>query len=376
MSPIATPNRRSAARRVACFGIVVVVGLTLLEVVLRVAPGVVDGKLANAVHSAYHANPGGIYFHDRQTRIDFMRPDTVARCYWNGYFWQHRADAEGFRNPPGTASDGLLLLGDSMIYGHGVDEDDTFTHHLRSEHGRPAYNMGRPGDTLYQEYVRARLALDRLHPEQLVLFVFLNDFEDMAAYRTPEQIRDAPELEQLDYEALAARVRQPVRDDLDRQVRRLRVWRLLKGLRKSRPAPVAAKAEHDVLHPFIAAILDDERFFPVADYYRRVLGDLATRAHAQDVEFSVVLLDIGDRVNHFAVPHMIPAQDRLFAMLSEIGTENDFLVRSTRDLYLGCSDCFLPNDGHLTPEGHRRLAAFVDRELPRPAAPRTAQLDR
>jgi hypothetical protein len=363
------PSRRSAARSVARAGIVIAVsiliGVALLEVVLRLAPGLVSGRMANAVFASYHANPGGIYFRDKETRMTFMRPNVAARCYWNGHVWQHRADANGMRNAPGTAADGLLLVGDSMIYGHGVDEDETVAHWLRTEHGRPAYNMGHPGDTLFQQYVRARLALARSHPEQLLLCVFFNDFEDMAAYRRPEQIVDPPELERLDYSALAERIRDPKGVGLHKELRRLRVWRLLKGLRS---APREAKPDDGAYHPVLASILDDDRFAPVADYYRRVLGDLSRRARAQGTEFSVLMLDIGAVVNDVAVPRMTDAQDRLNELLGEIGRENDFPVFSTRQIYLGCGECFLPNDGHLTREGHRRLAEFIDGELPRPSA--------
>jgi hypothetical protein len=369
MALIATSSMAPARRPVIRLGFMlatlVALGLALLEVALRLAPSLVSGRLANAVFSTYHTHAGGIYFADRETRMRFMRPSIAARCYWNGYVWQHRTDAHGFRNAPGTTSDGLLLLGDSMIYGHGVDEEETVAHCLRSEHGRPAYNMGHVGDTLYQEYIRARLALARCRPEQLLLFVFLNDIEDMLVHRRPEQIVDPFELERLDYAALAARISEPERGELHEELRRLRVWRLFKGLRKARSR---ANPHHATDHPMIASIMDDQRFLPVADYYRRVLGDLATRARAQGVLFSVVLLDIGDEVNHTVVPRMISAQDRLHGLLTEIGGEHDFPVLSTREIYLGCSECFLPDDGHLTHEGHRRLAAFIDRELARPSA--------
>jgi hypothetical protein len=364
---IGTAHRSSIGRRLAGAALVAVVslafGLASIEAVLRLAPGVVGARFANAVFSTYHDDPGGIYFRDRETRMNFMRPELATRGYWNGHAWLHRTDADGFRNPPGTASDGLLLFGDSMIYGHGVEEEETVAHFLRSEHGRAAYSMARQGDTLFQEYVLARLALARLRPEQLLLFVFLNDFEDMTAYRKPEQITGAPEIDHLDYAALAARVRDPEADGLRKQYRRLRVWRLYEGLRKAPPAPTAAP-DPDALHPSLVAILDDARFAPVADYYRRVLGDLAARTRAQGIELSIVLLDLGDEV----IPKAIPAQDRLHALLAEIGRENEFRVLSTRSIYAGCPECFLPGDGHLTREGHRRLAEFVHREVPRPAA--------
>jgi len=358
-------TRGRGARLALVMAISAFIGLAFLEATLRLAPGIVSGELANAVLSRYHSGPGGIYFRDADSGMCFMRPDLATSCYWNGHVWQHRSDSMGYRNPVGTSTHGLILAGDSMIYGHGVDEDATVSHLLRSEHGRAAYNIALQGDTLYQEYVRARLALAQFRPEHIVLFVFLNDFDDMAVHRSPEQIATAPELEQLDFAALAGRVGEPGEDGRLEQIRRLRVWRLFKGLRtRHRAAPPAARAP-DEFHPFVASILDDVTFAPVAGYYRRVLGDLGRRAREQSVDLTVVLLDIGDGVDHFVVPSMIPAQDRVFALLSEIGDENEFRVLSTREVFADCNACFLQNDGHMTREGHRRLAAFVDQEVPR-----------
>lgn len=41
-----------------------------------------------------------------------MGPEFATWNDWNGDRWHHATDARGFRNPPGTPAD-LLLLGDS-----------------------------------------------------------------------------------------------------------------------------------------------------------------------------------------------------------------------------------------------------------------------
>ena len=73
--------------------------LGLLEATLRLAPGLLGGNLANAVYSAFRDWPLGMYVHDPVIRMHFMRPDFATRAYWNGYWWTHRTDAWGFRNP-------------------------------------------------------------------------------------------------------------------------------------------------------------------------------------------------------------------------------------------------------------------------------------
>ena len=356
-------TRQRLARRIG--GVAFSVGLVLvsLEAALRLAPGLIGGRLANAVYSAY--GPAGIYFRDREVQMNFMWPNFVTRAYWNGYWWQHRTDAGGFRNPPELTAKSLVLLGDSLIYGHGVEEEDTAAHLLRAQHGRPAYNMGRQGDCLFQQYVLSRLDLPRLRPETVVLFVFVNDFRDLEVYRAPAQIADPPELERIDYDALRARVEHPEPPfRLGEQLSRLRVWRLGSGiaeLLRARPKPA------DEVHELMAPIFEDARFVPIARYYRLVLADLARRSRDQGAEFVVVLLELPDEV----VANATAAQERLRGLLDEIGAKDGFRVLGTREIFRDCADCFLPHDGHLSREGHRRLAAFVDAQIPPRAAPPT-----
>jgi hypothetical protein len=349
-------TRRVLARRLA--GVAFSVGLVLgsLELALRLAPGLVGGRLANAVYSVY--GPAGIYFQDRPLHMNFMWPNFETLAYWNGYWWHHRTDAAGFRNPPDLAAKSLLLLGDSLIYGHGAEEQDTAAHLLRARYGRPAYNMGRQGDCLYQEYVLSRLYLPLLHPETVVLFVFLNDFRDLEVYRQPAEIADPPELDRIDYDALRARVEHPEqRWRLRDQLARLRVWRLAGGIADSmraRPTPA------DEAHEMMAPIFEDARYEPIARYYRLVLADLARRTREQGAELVVVLLELPDAV----VANATAAQQRLLALLDEIGAQEQFRVLGTGAILRDCADCELPNDGHLAPEGHRRLAEFIDAQIP------------
>lgn len=343
--------------------------LACFELVLRSFPERVPIEIGTALYSKYGDGPGDIYFRDRPTRSMFMWPDFETRAYWNGYIWTHRTDALGFRNPDDLQDRSLVLLGDSMIYGHGVELEDTTAHFLRTEHGLPAYSAARQGDCLYQEYLVARYLLPRLRPKLLVLTVFLNDFEDLTLYRKPEEIATPAELT-LDVDALAARLAHPRASWRWKDVpHALKVWRLLEvAWQKVRsPAPPAASAGAAAATPaepsFLRAINDDALYAPVARYYERMLGDLAARARETDTELVLLHLDVGDHV----VAGSIAAQDRVQGLLESIGHEHDLRVLATRAVFEGCEDCFLPNDGHLSREGSRRLAAFLAANLPRSA---------
>ena len=335
------------------------------ELALRVFAGSVPIEMGTAIYSVYGDGPGDIYFRDRPTRANFMWPDFETRAYWNGYVWEHRTDSLGFRNPGDLQDRSLVLLGDSMIYGHGVELEDTVAHFLRHEHGLPAYSAARQGDCLYQEYLVARHLLPLLRPQTLVLTVFLNDFEDLTIYRKPEEIAALRELE-LDVDALAARLAEPERSSKwSKQLHRLKTWRLLEmAWKKARsgtaPAPVASAPDAPAAQPsFLQAITDDSLYAPVARYYETILGDLADRARETGTQLVLLHLDVADQV----VAGSLAAQDRVRALLDSIGREHGLHVLSTRSVFEECPDCFLPNDGHLNREGHRRLAEFLAANL-------------
>jgi hypothetical protein len=78
-------------RRLAGVAFSIGLVLVLLETTLRIAPGLVGGRLGNAVYSAYGKR--GMYFQDREVHMNFRWPDFALRAYWNGYWWDHRTSA-------------------------------------------------------------------------------------------------------------------------------------------------------------------------------------------------------------------------------------------------------------------------------------------
>ena len=79
----------------------------------------------------------------------------------------------------------VLLLGDSFTYGLGVNDDQTFAHHLEQylrQRNLPAevINAGCPGKgTDYELKVFQTIGV-QLHPDLTVLCFFPNDFQDNA----------------------------------------------------------------------------------------------------------------------------------------------------------------------------------------------------
>jgi hypothetical protein len=337
--------------------------LLLLEGALRLFPSVLGPRMANAVYSAYGAFPGGIYFVDRPTGVQFMRASYSTVNYFNGYRWHHRTDRFGFRDPPDLAERSVLLLGDSLIYGHGVEEEETVAHYLRSRYGIPAYNMARQGDCLFQEYVLLRTWTERFHPRRAQIFVFVNDFDDLLVYRSDEELADAPEIDRFDYPALRGRLLREGTDPpypLYRQLYRSRALRLLRAIGlEAVEGPWMARAHAASPTsplPYLRPILEEDTARRLFAYYRRLLGDLGVRLREMGVELEVVFLYL----DGFAPgPQAREAQDRLDRGLDGLCAELGIPYRVTHGVFTGCRECFLPGDGHFTAEGHRRLAAFL-----------------
>lgn len=357
-------KRQPLLRRLGAVVLSSLLGLGILEIALRTLPLKRASTLSNEVYTAYGSFPGGIYFTEPETQINFMVPNFETENFWNGYSWRHRTDGLGFRNPPGLKDRSLLLLGDSLIYGHGVEEEQTVAHLLRTREGRPAYNMARQGDCLYQQYVLLRLYSGELAPRKVVLFVFLNDFSDLFFYRTREEIEQMPEL-RLDDRALRQRVADLGRNPHyppRRQLYRSRSLRLLRGVAKSlssgnwmAQAEAAPAGEDDLT----AAVLQPERFALASRYYRRVLAECQRLAAEKGIDLRVVLLDVGASAGSDGQR----AYERLKLFLQQTSDEVGFSFTTTAGAFEGCGDCFLPHDGHLSPQGHDRLARFVDAQI-------------
>jgi hypothetical protein len=337
-----------------------------LEALLTVWPTLLPPSLGNHAYSKYGTFPGGIYFRDLESKMHFMRSNFETRAYFNGYRWTHRTDHLGFRNPPELADRSLLLLGDSMIYGHGVEEESSVAHLLRTEFSRPAYNMARQGDCLWQSYILLRLNLDALDAETVVLFVFLNDFADAEIYRSAAQLKSPPEID-WDYDLMRNRLLEREAHTVlspKRVLLGFKSIRLLKGAWRDM-APVslisAAEAASGPIESsgFFDPILDPERFQRVSRYYRTLLRDLDHRLDQRGINLLVVHLNMGPIFGSRGER----ARRRLELKLQDMTSELGIAYASTADTFIDCSDCFLPNDGHLSLSGNRRLAGFVDSVL-------------
>ena len=87
------------------------------------------------------------------------------------FFSTVRINADGFRaqaiDSP-TPADGILAIGDSWTFGHGIDWADTFAARLTLDHGRPTALLASPAYSGAQAILLAKRHIDKLRPSAIV----------------------------------------------------------------------------------------------------------------------------------------------------------------------------------------------------------------
>ncbi len=351
----------------AAIAVLAVGGAALaLEAVLRWHPTVLGNGFASGVLSKYTTRAGGIYYHDRQLRMNFMIPALKTRMYANGYVWEHETDALGFRNRPLHVPAEVMVLGDSIVYGQGVEFPDTFGAQLERLSGRTVANLGRQGDCAFQEAYLLTAFVDVFKP-RWVLYVFSpNDIVDLYVYLSD---RAMTEFVQSDIRAITYPPRiDPARALAEREAR-LRRRSLLKRIEENsylikmfnwlqyeRRVRRAATHQQAALPPRRETDSPDVSHNPDALGWRYTahaiayMQSVAARAAAR-----LVVISLGDR-----------GQSTLLRAIAQ-GEGIDYLDATE---VAESGDAWLPVDGHLSPTGARRLAQLATAYLARDPARR------
>ncbi|MCU0304911.1 MAG: SGNH/GDSL hydrolase family protein [Thermoanaerobaculales bacterium] len=371
---MAAGPRRASLVVLRCLTALAALAFALLgaEIAIRLFPELLGERARHAAFSRHDTLPGGIFVVEGITGARFMRADAETRAYSAGRFWSHRTDGRGFRNPPGIAAADVVLLGDSLIYGHGVAADQTVSHFLRIDHDVAAYDMSAQGRCPYEHYLSFRLWGADLRPTTALLFVYVNDLRDLAKLGRTRLLPHPPEIDGVDYQEIRTRVdtlihhREPLVlralyvSNLVRMASKTWGWRpnpppessTLKQWRVPRENPNSEPAETSVPE----AVLDDGLFRPAERYLDLLIGDLALRTSHAGTRLIVV---------HLVPPvdKPWPARDRAQAKLQQsldgICRRHGLELADTAAFFDGHLEWILPDDGHLNEEGHRALARFL-----------------
>ena len=346
----------------------ILLALFVVEITLRWRPTLLGYAFANGALSRYTTKAGGIYYSDRSLRIHFMIPNHRATLFANGYVWQHQTDALGLRNRPLHIPADVMLLGDSVVYGHGVDFEHTLGHYLEQRSGLRVANLGHQGDCAFQEAYRLTAYLPVFRPRFVVHVFTPGDIEDLYTYLSPAAMEAfiALPLDRITYpsrtdpgQALAERERKIRGRSVMRRAREelyvMKMWRWLRHrYREWRGgAAVAAPLRSRGVDP--ADVSTD----PASAGWRYTEHALAYMKHVAESAGARLL--------------MAPMADgRQLEILQNIAGRHAIDFIDTATLFAASS--FLSNDGHLSPHGARVMADLIaahiepraDRPSPRP----------
>ncbi len=150
-----------------------------LEMLFRNYLDLLPQNIANEIGTRYRVGGGGIYLFDYEVMIHRMRPNYTTSMYYNGYRWRHVTDSRGYRNSKEYATADIVLIGDSMIYGHGVESESTVASKLEVLTKKNVYNMGRQGASIQQEYEYFVHDALGLRPAWVFVFFLNNDLNDL-----------------------------------------------------------------------------------------------------------------------------------------------------------------------------------------------------
>lgn len=126
---------------------------------------------------------------------------------FDGYFSQNNGDfrshikinATGFRNDePAEAADGRLwIIGDSMMFGWGVERTESLTGVIARETGMETYNVAAPGaDVCGYQALAAHMPKNTIPRAVIVGLVIENDLDE---YDCAAKAKEVPRAETTDY---------------------------------------------------------------------------------------------------------------------------------------------------------------------------------
>lgn len=351
--------RGAIARAVVLLGSTLLC-LVALELVLRAYPLLLGDTYANGVLSKYSNREGGIYYYDPSLRMNFMVPNFATTMYYNRYVWTHETDALGFRNRGSIVPSDVMLLGDSLIYGHGVEYQDTVGYLLHQMTGLTVANLARQGDCAFQEAYLLTAYLPVVRARFVFYHFFENDISDLPLYLSEAAMRDF--------------VATPVT-----------------AIRYAAPTPVAEalhqRAEGRARRPLFRRLRDSSYVFKMYRFVRQsVLGGTAHAGPSEGED------SLGWRYTRHAIQYMqevsrradavlvvvpiTPHRPDQYRILEKIAAEEGLPFVDTSSLGAGDDSLWLRRDGHFSPAGAQRLAGLESAYLRRagaiPAAPRPA----
>lgn len=345
----------------------VLLSIIVMEVVLRwsASPAGGGGRLDDGLFG-YDARLG--WSVSRDWRGGHVHSDYDVKYSTNGF--GHRGVPVATAKQPGEKR--YVYLGDSFTFGMGVNDAATFTEILSSRGTARHLNFGVPGYSTDQEVLYAEDKVKRFEPDVIVLVAYLgNDLIDnLAPY--PLQVDFAKPYFELENGSLAIR-NTPVPRQSKPAALRTRSFSsvVLQGVetRQSllgRSEILRRLGYRDTADDISGLLADSVK--PSVELFDALVRRLDEGARTMDAKLVVALLP-GRSFVHEPQGYSAQYQDYIRRLImarlksTDIGVL-DLGSELRRQFDKGETDLYFPNDGHLTANGHRIMADFLERELP------------
>ncbi len=163
-----------------------------IELILRLTVIFLPIELKNLILDKYSFDPAGIYYLDTDYTMHIMKPNFIQpKMFYNNYWWYHKTNNIGIRENRNIEQADIVVLGDSMIYGHGVNIENNMCSYLEKISGWKVANLGVQGDYPPFEYIRFKKLGLFLQPKLVLFFINgLQDESDFSAYSPTEAYID------------------------------------------------------------------------------------------------------------------------------------------------------------------------------------------
>ena len=330
------------------------------EGVLHLYPGLPKGRLANYVSHGYHGEPGGIF-----VRVPLlghaMRPSFRRAMYWNGHVWQHETNADGYRGPRLARAD-AVALGDAMVYGHGIEQDQTVPARFAAITGLATANLGQQGACAIQSLELLRRTGLALRPRLILVCLHATDVVDALHWYPPEELERF--LSEAGYRPLARPI---YRTPSPLNVFERWYLHVALPLRSGRALQGLISVPHDRALEAHLPPSQGDRFLPTAEALAAPFSPEAPNAVPNErlgwrancralAEIEQEARRLGARVIVFDLGYPLAFSAAVEKAAQEVGAAYCDTGRRVLTRAQAGENMYLARDGHWTPEGSDAIA--------------------
>ena len=360
-----TPPAKPAHRFIKIFSriirnifILTATAILCTELIIHLLLRFLPINVQNLVLTKYTTDISGIYFDDPRYNIQILKPDFLQKdMFFNGYYWRHKTNHIGIRDNRDIEKADIVLLGDSMVYGHGLNFADTIGYNLEKISGLTVANLALQGDYPPFEYVRLKKLGLFLRPRFVFFFIFGVQDESDFRHSRPSQgyieriVKESPPnymagLFSNDY--LQNYNHNPTFQQIIESTLTARIIKLIKSIKKDRTAQTKPYDESNIEKVMVTLL-------PAADKLCRENG----------AKFVVILHHDSAANNFQAISKRICLAHRI----TVLDFNNDGHINPKKP-----SPYYLKMDGHYSAQGTRYVAEKILKFLKTQSFPLTEKM--